>query len=100
MNTVEKVDAKLLRMEQYWAESRSGPFPEGIQNAMADLRALLEKQDTETTPASELSDLAVDVRHLTTTTTTTAIPGPANTAAPGIYETTTTPEQLDRVADA
>jgi hypothetical protein len=71
MNTVEKVDAKLARMEEYWAESRSEPFPEGVRNAIAALRASLEEQDTETTPTSELSDLAVDVRHVTTTTTTT-----------------------------
>ena len=30
MNTVEKVDVELLRMEKNWAETRSGPFPEGI----------------------------------------------------------------------
>ena len=30
MNTVEKVDAQLARMEQNWAEMRSGSFPEGI----------------------------------------------------------------------
>ena len=42
----------------------------------------------------------VDVRHVTTTTTKTAISVPANTAAPGIYKTTTMPEWLDHVADA
>jgi hypothetical protein len=35
-----------------------------------------------------------------TTTTTATIPAPANTAAPAIYETTTTPERSDRVVDA
>jgi hypothetical protein len=76
MNTVEKVDAKLLRMEQYWAESRSGPFPEGIQNTIMALRT-----SSETVLTPELSNLVVDVRHATTTTTTTTIPAPANTAA-------------------
>jgi hypothetical protein len=37
MNTVEKIDAQLARMEQNWAKTRSGPFPEGIQNVIADL---------------------------------------------------------------
>ena len=35
---VEQVDAKLLRLEQYWAKSRSSPFPESIRSAIADLR--------------------------------------------------------------
>jgi hypothetical protein len=70
MNTVEKVDAKLARMEEYWAESRSEPFPEGVRNAIAALKASLER-DTEIAPASEPSDLA-DVRHVTTTTAATA----------------------------
>ena len=34
-----------------------------------------------------------------TTTTTTTIPTPANTAAPAIYKTTTTPKQLDCMAN-
>jgi hypothetical protein len=99
MNTVEKVDAQLARMEQNWAETRSGPFPEGIRNAIADLRFSLEKQDTETATASEPSDLAVDVQHVTTTTTT-AIPAPTNTAIPAIYEALKTPERLERATDA
>jgi hypothetical protein len=69
MNTVEKLDEKLACIEQHWAETQSGPFPEGVRNAIADLRASLER-DTETAPTSELSDLA-DVQHVTTTTTTT-----------------------------
>ena len=51
----------------------------------------------ETIPLSQPADLAVDVRQVTTTTTTTSTP--ANTAAPGIYETTTTPGRLDHVAN-
>jgi hypothetical protein len=97
MNTVEKINTQLARMEQNWAETQSGPFPEGVQNAIAKLRASLEEQDRETIPPSQLADPAVDVRHVTTTTTTTS--APANTAAQRIYETTTTPEWLDHVAD-
>jgi len=37
MNTVEKIDTKLARMEQHWAKTRSGPFPEGVRNVIADL---------------------------------------------------------------
>ena len=80
MNTVEKVDAELLRMEKNWAETRSGPFPEGIRNAMADLRAALEKPDSETEPASEQFESANDVRHVTAAAITTTITAPANAA--------------------
>jgi hypothetical protein len=51
----------------------------------------------ETIPPSQPADLAVDVQYITTTTTTTSTP--ANTAAPGIYETITTLEQLDHIED-
>jgi hypothetical protein len=47
IDTVEKADVGLLRMEQHWAESRSGPFPEGIRDAMAHLRAELERREVE-----------------------------------------------------
>jgi hypothetical protein len=50
----------------------------------------LEKRDTETTPTSEPPDLAADIQHVSTTTTT-AISVLTNTATPAIYETTTTP---------
>jgi hypothetical protein len=46
-DTVEQVDAKLLRMEQHWAESRSSPFPESIRSAIADLRLAVERKETE-----------------------------------------------------
>ena len=65
MNTVRKIDAQLAYMEQNWAETQSGPFPEGIRNAIADLRASLEKRDTDAAPASEPPDLAGDVRNVT-----------------------------------
>jgi len=67
MDTVEKIDAKLARMEEYWAESRSEPFPKGVRNAIADLRASFDKQDTETIPA----DTATTAIYETTTTTAT-----------------------------
>jgi len=46
-DTVEQVDAKLLCMEQYWAKSRSSPFPESIRSAIADLRLAVEKRERE-----------------------------------------------------
>jgi len=45
-------------------------------------------------------DTATTFSHETTTTTTTAIPAPVNTAAPAVYETTTTPEPVARIAGA
>lgn len=53
-NTVKKVDPKLLRMEQYWAPFRSGPFPEGIQNSVAELRAVVEKEEAEAAQVAAL----------------------------------------------
>ena len=29
-DTVMKVEAKLLCMQEYWAESQTGPFPESV----------------------------------------------------------------------
>jgi len=83
MNTVEKINAKLAHMEEYWAKSRSELFPKGVWN-ITDLRASLEKQDMET--ASEPSNLVVDVWHITTTTITAIS---TNTATPAIHEATT-----------
>ena len=37
MNTVEKIDTQLTRMELNWAQTRSGPFPERARNAIAKL---------------------------------------------------------------
>jgi hypothetical protein len=51
-NTVKKVDAKLLCMEQYWAKFRSGPFPEGIQNSVAELRAVVKRRGRGSTSGS------------------------------------------------
>ena len=86
-DTVTQVEAKLLQMEQYWAESRSEPFPESIRNAIASLRTSFGKRDVETAPASEQSDLTSDIRYASTTT---AISAHANTATPAIYITTAT----------
>ena len=58
-DTVTKVEAKLLCMQEYWAESRTGPFPESVRNAIADLCASFEKRDMETVP--EPLDLVADV---------------------------------------
>ena len=84
MNTVEKIDAQLARMEQNWAKTRSGPFPERTRNTIVKLRASLEEPDTETVPPSHPADPAIDVRHVSTTTT--SLSAPAYTATP----TTTT----------
>ena len=61
LNTVEKIDAQLAHMEQNWAQTQSGPFPERAQNAIVRLRASLEEQHTETIPPSQPTDPAVDV---------------------------------------
>jgi hypothetical protein len=46
-DTVERVNAKLLRMEQNWAESRLSPFPKSIWSTMADLRLAVERHEAE-----------------------------------------------------
>jgi hypothetical protein len=108
MDSVEKIDAELARMERDWAETRSGPFPEGVRNAFEDLRAEQAKLDTEAARSAN------DVRHVTAaattatitapanaaTTSTAIIPAPTDTATPAIYETTTTRGRLDRTSDA
>lgn len=43
-DTVEQIDAKLLHMQEQWAQSRSGPFPESVLNTIAYLRGELEQQ--------------------------------------------------------
>lgn len=102
VNTVEKLDEKLARMEQHWAETQSGPFPEGVRNAIADLRVSLER-DTETAPTSETAatperlDQALDVRHVTPVparseveqTTTTTATDPDATTTDGVITVAT-----------
>ena len=83
MDTVEKIEAKLAHMERDWAETRSGPFPEGVRNTFEDLRAEQVKQDLKAAQATN------DIRHVTTTAAIT-IPASANTATPAIYITTAT----------
>ena len=61
MMTQLKKSMKLLHMEQYWAKSRSGPFPKSIQNGIADLRAAMEKQKAETAPLAETLVWSVNV---------------------------------------
>jgi len=58
-DTVAKVEARLLRMEQYWAESRTGPFPESVRNAIAELRASFEKRDMQTTPTASMHGIVL-----------------------------------------
>jgi hypothetical protein len=86
MDSIEKIDAELARMERDWAENRAGPFPEGVRNAFEDLRAEQAKQDTKSAQAEN------DIRHVTTTAaiSTTTIPAPASTAIPATTTTTAT----------
>ena len=89
-------------MEQNWAKTRSGLFPERTRNTIAKLQASLEELDMETISLSHPADLAVDICHISTTT---SLPTPANTATsttttiPTIHKTTTTWEWLDCVTD-
>jgi hypothetical protein len=69
LNTVAQCDIRLLQMELDWKLTRSGPFPEGIRNAIANLRAVLVIREAK---ASQ------------------KIPASANTATPTIYTPTTT----------
>ena len=115
MNTVEKINIQLARMELNWAQTRSGPFPERARTAIAKLQASLEEQDTGVTPllypADPMADLsrvttttpaptntATTTTTFTTTTTNTNIPTPTNTA-PTTYKTKTTLERLDHIED-
>ena len=43
---VAELDAKLLCMEQRWAQTSTSPLPEGIRNAIMDLRAALVIQES------------------------------------------------------
>ena len=45
VKTVAELDAKLLCMEQRWAQTSTSPLPEGIRNAIMDLRAALVIQE-------------------------------------------------------
>jgi hypothetical protein len=47
LNTVASCDTRLLQMEQEWAQTRSGPFPNGIRNAIVNLRAALVIREAE-----------------------------------------------------
>ena len=96
-------------MQEYWAESQMGPFPESIQNTIVDLWVSFEKRDMETTsnpsPASITTtaiiltptNTATSATYETTTATTTAH---TDTAIPTtISETAATLEQLDQALD-
>jgi len=71
LNTVEKIDTQLARMELHWARTRSGPFPERARIALAKLRASLEEVPTLTSAATPTTP--------STTTTTTDSNTPAST---------------------
>jgi len=47
LNTVASCDTRLLQMEQEWAQTRSGPFPNGIQNMIVNIRAALVIREAE-----------------------------------------------------
>jgi hypothetical protein len=50
VETVAELDAKLKQMEQKWAETSTSPLPEGIRNAVMDLRAALVLQEAAAQP--------------------------------------------------
>jgi hypothetical protein len=81
--TVEQIDAKLLRMQEQWAQSRSGPFPESILNVIAYLRSELEQQAPPSAPAPAHSPNSSPI---TTFESDTATPAQTSSQAP----TTTT----------
>ena len=74
MDSIEKIDSELTRMEQDWAETRAGPFPEGVRNAFEELRAEQVKQDTEA--AQSVEPISAQVRTEVKLTHTT-MPAPA-----------------------
>jgi hypothetical protein len=47
-NTVEQLDIRLLAMEQNWAETQTGLFPEKLRNMVGDLRNALAIREEET----------------------------------------------------
>jgi hypothetical protein len=53
LNTVAQCNARLLQMENKWKLTRSGSFPDGIRNAIANLRAVLAIREAE---ASEVEN--------------------------------------------
>jgi hypothetical protein len=61
---------------------------------------LLETDSITTTPFDAATSIVSETNIANTTTTTTTIPAPTSTAALAVYKTTTTPERVDRVAEA
>ena len=47
LNTVVSCNAHLPQMEQEWAQTRSGPFPERIQNTITSLCVALVMREAE-----------------------------------------------------
>jgi len=98
LNTVAQCDARLLQMEFEWKLNRSGPFPHGIRNAIANLRAALVIREAEASKETTYETTTATIPAPANAATPTTTSAPANTAAPRIYETIT-PERLDRVAN-
>ena len=70
LNTVMQCDIRLLQMELDWKLNRSGPFPEGVQNVIVDLRAALVIREAEASQKIPASAYAATPITSTTTTTT------------------------------
>jgi hypothetical protein len=94
MNTVEKIDAQFARMEQNWAQTRSGPFPERARIALAKLRASLEEVPTPTSAATPTATST------TTTTTTPTAPVPTAPVATPASPTAATDPSRNAVSHA
>ena len=86
LNTVAQCDTRLLQMEFEWKLNRSGPFPHGIRNAIANLRAALVIREAEASKETTYETTTATISAPANAATTTSLPAPANTAAP----TTTT----------
>ena len=109
MDSIEKINAELARMERDWAETRARPFPEGIRNAFEELRVEQVKQDTEAAqsikPISAQVQTEVKLTHTTMPTPATVqletnsiesnVPIQTQSRVQPITTTTTTPAAFD-----
>jgi hypothetical protein len=71
LNTVAQCDTRLLQMELDWKLNRSGPFPDRIRNAIANLRAALAIREAEASHKTPAPAYAATPATTSTTTTTT-----------------------------
>jgi hypothetical protein len=60
LNTVAQLDARLLEMQQTWMQTRSGPFPEGIQTTMMNLSVALVIREAEAVWNIQVAEEAVE----------------------------------------